>query len=76
MKLIFFNWCLEVSMPSEAIKLIYDDSKESYDYLEEIRKKIYPYKKIKFTIFEKIFLVSILIIIIKLFCYLLNIKLF
>ncbi len=42
----FFNWCLEVSMPSDTIKLIYDDSKESYDFLQEIRKKIYPYKKL------------------------------
>lgn len=71
-----FNWCLEIDLPSDSIKIVYDDSSESYDFLEKIRKKIYPYKKIKFTIFEKIFLVSILIIIIKLFCYLLNIKLF
>lgn len=42
----FFNWCLEISMPSEEIKLIYDDSRESYNFLQEIRKKIYPYKKL------------------------------
>ena len=70
----FFNWCLEVSMPSEEIKLIYDDSRESYNFLQEIRKKIYPDKKIKFRIFKKVFLILILIGIIKLF--LLHIKLF
>lgn len=70
----FFNWCLEVSMPSEEIKLIYDDSKEAHDFLEQIRKKIYPDKKIKFRIFKKIFYILILIVIIKLF--LLHIKLF
>jgi len=42
----FFNWCLEISMPSETFKLIYDDSKESYDFLENIRKKIYTDKKL------------------------------
>ena len=42
----FFNWCLEISMPSETFKLIYDDSRESYNFLQEIRKKIYPYKKL------------------------------
>ena len=72
----FFNWCLEVSMPSEEIKLIYDDSKESYDFLENIRKKIYPDKKIKFRIFKKVFIILILIGIIKLFCFFLHIKLF
>ena len=70
----FFNWCLEISMPSEEIKLIYDDSRESYNFLQEIRKKIYPDKKIKFRIFKKVFLILILIGIIKLF--LLHIKLF
>lgn len=70
----FFNWCLEISMPSETFKLIYDDSRESYDFLENIRKKIYPDKKIKFRIFKKIFYILILIVIIKLF--LLHIKLF
>ena len=63
-------------MPSDTIKVIYDDSKESYDFLENIRKKIYPKEKIKFNIYNKIFLILILIGIIKLFCYLLNIKLF
>ena len=72
----FYNWCLEIYMPSDTIKVIYDDSKESYDFLQEIRKKIYPDQKMKFTLFEKIFLILILIIIIKLFCYLLHIKLF
>lgn len=72
----FFNWCLEVSMPSEVIKLIYDGSKEAYNFLQEIRKKIYPDHKMKFTIFEKFFLILILIIIIKLFCFLIHIKLF
>lgn len=42
----FFNWCLEVSMPSEEIKLIYDGSKESYDFLKNIRKEIYTDKKL------------------------------
>lgn len=70
----FFNWCLEISMPSETFKLIYDDSKEAHDFLEQIRKKIYPDKKIKFRIFKKIFYILILIVIIKLF--LLHIKLF
>lgn len=70
----FFNWCLEVSMPSEEIKLIYDGSKESYNFLKNIRKKIYPDQKMKFTIFEKVFIILILIGIIKLF--LLHIKLF
>ena len=70
----FFNWCLEVSMPSEEIKLIYDGSKEAYNFLQEIRKKIYPDKKIKFRTFKKVFLILILIVIIKLF--LLHIKLF
>ena len=70
----FFNWCLEISMPSETFKLIYDDSRESYDFLENIRKKIYPDKKIKFRIFKKIFYILILIGILKLF--LLHIKLF
>lgn len=72
----FCNWCLKVSMPSDTIKLIYDDSRESYDFLENIRKKFYPKEKIKFNIYNKIFLILILIGIIKLFCYLLNIKLF
>lgn len=72
----FYNWCLEIYMPSDTIKVIYDDSKESYDFLQKIRKKIYPDQKMKFTLFEKIFLILILIIIIKLFCYLLHIKLF
>ena len=71
-----FNWYLEVFMPSETIKLIYDGSKESYNFLEEIRKEIYPEQKIKFTIIEKIFLILILIGIIELFCFLLHIKLF
>ena len=42
----FFNWCLEVSMPSDTIKLIYDDSKESYNFFENIRKEIYTDKKL------------------------------
>lgn len=42
----FFNWCLEVSMPSEEIRLIYDGSKESYNFLKNIRKKIYTDKKL------------------------------
>ena len=42
----FFNWCLEVSMPSDTIKLIYDDSKESYNFLKNIRKEIYTDKKL------------------------------
>ena len=71
-----FNWCLEIDMPSDCIKIVYDDSKESYDFLQEIRKKIYPDQKTNFTLFEKFFLVLILIGIIKLFCFLLNIKLF
>ena len=71
-----FNWYLEVFMPSETIKLIYDGSKESYNFLEEIRKEIYPEQKIKFTIIEKIFLILILIGIIELFYFLLHIKLF
>lgn len=72
----FYNWCLEIDMPSDSIKIVYDDSKESYDFLQEIRKKIYPNQKMKFTIFEKVFLVLILIIVIKLFCFFLHIKLF
>ena len=71
-----FDWYLEVSMPSDTIKLIYDGSKESYDFLEKIRKEIYPDEKIKFTIVEKIFIILILIGIIELFCFLLHIKLF
>ena len=42
----FFNWCLEVSMPSDTIKLIYDDSKESYNFLKNILKEIYTDKKL------------------------------
>lgn len=66
----FCNWCLKVSMPSDTLKLIYDDSAESHVFLEEIRKKIFPNKKIKFTIFEKFFLVLMFIVIIKLIIYL------
>lgn len=33
-------------MPSDTIKLIYDDSKESYNFFENIRKEIYTDKKL------------------------------
>ena len=72
----FCNWCLKVSMPSDTIKVIYDDSKESYDFLQEIRKEIYPDKNIKFSFFEKLFIILILVVIIKFFCFLLHIELF
>ena len=71
-----FNWCLEIDLPSDSIKIVYDDSSESYDFLEKIRKEIYPDQKVKFTIIEKVFLILILIVIIKFFSYLLHIKLF
>ena len=28
-----FNWCLEIDLPSDSIKIVYDDSSESYDFL-------------------------------------------
>lgn len=71
-----FNWCLEIDLPSDSIKIVYDDSSESYDFLEKIRKEIYPDQKVKFTIIEKVFLILILVVIIKFFSYLLHIKLF